>query len=137
MRRYLICKIKLLSLHLRRYFWVKILRDCALKSKSRILIYTLFYLEIHPKMKRERERERWTANYTVTFNDLFACEMMEYFREQKFWGTSPLFNYPRKNEFLNMEIFYVYTSHHIFSNSQFKHQVAFEYLVKKEGPSSQ
>ena len=63
--------------------------------------------------------------------------MMEYFREQKFWGTSPLFNYPRKNEFLNMEIFYVYTSHHIFSNSQFKHQVAFEYLVKKEGPSSQ
>ena len=135
MRRYLFCKIKLVSLHLRRYFWVKILRDCALKSKSRILIYTLFYLEIHPKMKRERER--WTANYTVTFNDLFACEMMEYFREQKFWGTSPLFNYPRKNEFLNMEIFYVHTSHHIFSNSQFKHQVAFEYLVKKEGPSSQ
>ena len=55
MRRNLFCKIKLVSLYLRRYFWVKILRDCALKSKSRILIYTLFYLEIHPKMKRERD----------------------------------------------------------------------------------
>ena len=81
--------------------------NIALKSKSRIFIHIILF----KNSPKNEERERWTANYTVTFNDLFACEMMEYFREQKFWGTSPLFNYPRKNEFLNMEIFYVHTSH--------------------------